>query len=199
MTRKIGPIVETLVRRVRQEGSLAVDPDFATNIYSLCEQVINTYTQRVLTTETLTVPKEKLLFHYRIEFPTSIDITSIRDSSTGRRVEKASSLIELSAYDPDGFRKIDGTQLEVWCQISRDLLILYPGLAAASTVDVTYVTLLTEYTDFAVSYNTNSQLPDEDVELALELAEIILLARFRQLKEFKSKMEIFINKYGIGK
>jgi len=198
MSRQIGPTVEILMKRVRQEGSLAIDPDFATEIYSYCEQIINTFSQQVLTTSTLTIPKEKLLFHYRTEFTSAIDIKTIRDSSTGRRIEKANTLRELFAYDYDGFRNITGTRVEMWCQISRDLLILYPGLTAASTAKVTYVTLLTPYTDFLVAYNEDSQLPDEDVESAIELAEIVLLARFRQLSELNTKIKTFVNKYQLG-
>jgi len=198
MTRQIGPTVEILLKRVRQEGSLAVDPDFATRIYSLCEQITNTYTQRIITTDTLTVPKQKLLFHYRDEFSDAIDIKTIRDSSTGRRIERVSTLRELFAYDYDAFRNITGTRVEMWCQISRDILILYPGLAAASTVEITYVNLLTERTDFTTNYNEDSELPDEDIEMALELAEITLLTRLRQLKETQDKIKSFMGKYKIG-
>ena len=57
-TRNIGPTVETLMRRVRQEGGLAVDLDLATKIYSYCEQVTNAFTKRIRLTTSLTTPKE---------------------------------------------------------------------------------------------------------------------------------------------
>jgi len=195
MPRQIGPIVETLMRRVRQEGGLAVDPDFATTIYSYCEQITNAYTHRVISSTTLSVPRQKLLFNYRIEIPDAIDIVSIRDASTGRRIDPFDNLSAIAAYDIDWFRKIDGTRFDAWCQLSRDILILYPGQAAASTVSVEYSKLLTLHTDFTTSYNTDSELPSEDIEFALKLSEIVLLTRFRQLIEATNAINAFINTY----
>jgi len=177
-TRNIGPTVEILMRRVRQEGGLAVDPDFATKVYSYCEQVSNAFSKRVRGTTSLSVPKEKLLFNYRAEISDAIEITRVRESN--RRIEKFDDVSQLSAYDIDWFRNITGTRFEAWTQLGRDILILYPGQAAASSVDVEYVKLLTLHNDFAASYNTTSELPDEDIELALKLSEIVLLCRFRQ-------------------
>jgi hypothetical protein len=194
MARQIGPIVEKLMRRVRQEGGLAVSPDFATQIYSYCEQLTNTKTQRVISTTDLTTPKEKLLFHYRTEISDAIDILTIRES--GRRIERAQSLMALSAYDITWFRSITGTRFEAWHQVGRDILILYPGQTAISSVSIEYVKLLTFHDDFNASYNEDSELPDEDVELALKLSEIILLANLRQLEAAKSLIEGFVNKYG---
>ena len=194
MARQIGPTVEILMRRVRQEGGLAVDPDFATEIYSRCEQVVNTFTRRVLSSTTLATPKEKLLFHYRDEISDAIDIVSIRES--GRRIERADSLIALSAYDIDWFRKVDGTRFEAWHQIGRDILILYPGQASVSSVTVEYVKLLTLYTDFTAYYDTNSDLPDEDIEFALQLAELILLTRLRQLDVANKLLKAFAQLVG---
>ncbi len=184
MPRQLGPITETLMRRIRQQGGLAVNPDFALEVYSRCEQVTNTFTKRVLSSTTLNVAKEKLLIHYRDVtegVSDAIDIVSIRES--GRRIEKVDHLSKLSAYDIDFFRNITGTRFEAWCQIGRDLLVLYPGQAAASSVDIEYVKLLTLKTDFDADYNTDSELPSEDIELALKLAEVVLLTRFRQINE----------------
>jgi hypothetical protein len=182
------------MRRVRQEGSLAVAPDFATQIYSYCEQLSNTRSQRVISTTSLTIPKEKLVFHYRTEIPDAIDILTVRED--GRRIERAASLISLSAYDIDWFRSIDGSRFEAWHQVGRDILILYPGQAAISSVSIEYVKLLTFHDDFNVSYNTDSELPDEDIEVALKLSEIILLANLRQLDVAKRLIEGFAQKYG---
>ncbi len=194
MSRALGPTVEVLMRRVRQEGGLAVAPDFAMEIYTFCTQIINAFFRNVIGTTTFDVPKERLLFAYRDSgdgISDAIDICDIRDDS-GVRIEKFTSLRNLSAYDPDFFRKVDGTAFEAWCQLKRDILILYPGQAAASTVDITYVKLLARYNDFEGQYNTNNELPDEDVEYAIELAEIVLLARFRQLGFIENKMKDFI-------
>lgn len=194
MARQIGPTVEILLRRVWQEGGLAVDPDFATEIYGRCEQVINAHTKRVISSDTLSLPKERLLFNLQEEFSDAVEIISLRDS-TGRGITKCDNLVALSAYDIDWFRKVDGTRVEAWCPLNRDLFVVYPGLASAGTLSIEYVTLITLYTDFTLAYNEDSQLPSEDIEMALKLAEIVLLARLRQLSGANKRIENFIDVY----
>jgi len=187
MSRQIGLTTEILLRRIRQEGGLALSPDFATKVYSLCEQAINTALRRVLTTTTLSIPKQKLLFSLRDELSSAVDIISITQSN--RDIPSVSSIDEISAFDPTWFRSITGTRFEAWHQIGRDLLILYPGQTAISSVDITYVKLLTLRDNFLTAYNENSELPDEDVDIALSLAELILLTRFRLLSNISKKLE----------
>lgn len=187
MSRAIGPTVEILLRRIRQEGGLALDVDFATKIYSLCEQIVNTALGRVLVTDTLTVPKEKLIFSLQDEFSDAISIVSF--SKSNREIPPVASFADLSAYDPNWFRSIAGTRFESWFPLGRTLFILYPGQAAASSLTITYVQLLTLYEDFAAAYTTDSALPDEDVDIALALAELVLLARFRLLTSIPKRLE----------
>jgi hypothetical protein len=72
--RQIGPIVEILLQRVRQSGGLATPVDIATQIYSLCEQLVNLATARITGTATLAPPLYKLLYNYRNEIPDAIGI-----------------------------------------------------------------------------------------------------------------------------
>lgn len=193
MSRNIGPTVEILMRRVRQEGGLAVAPDFATQIYSRCEQITNAALERVLVTDTLSTPKEKLLFNFRDAFPDAISIVEIEQSN--RTLFECKKATEFTAFQTTWFRNITGTRFEAWMQLGRDLLFLYPGQVATSSVTVKYAQLLTLHTDFAASYDTASELPDEDVDLALALAEVVLLTRFRLLRNvpdrLKAAMKLF--------
>jgi len=187
MSRAIGPTVEILLRRIRQEGGLALDVDLATKVYSLCEQITNAALRRVLVSDTLSIPKQKLLFSLRDEFSDALAIDSFTKSN--REIPRVDSLQALSAYDPTWFRSIAGTRFEAWYPLGRDLFILYPGQAAASSITITYVQLLTLYEDFAAAYTTNSALPDEDVDIALALAELVLLCRFRLLTTISKRLE----------
>jgi hypothetical protein len=193
MSRKIGPTVEILMRRVRQEGALAVDPDFATKIYSYCEQLTNIKLRRVISSTSLTTPKKRLLFNYRSEIPDAANITSILESN--RELFSCTSLADLSAFETTWFRNITGTRFEAWHQIGKDLLILYPGQAAVSSVTVRYVKLLTLLTSFETHYNTTSDLPDEDIDVAINLAELILLARFRQTATFPKRLKEILSTF----
>jgi len=187
MSRNIGPTIEILLRRIRQEGGIALDPDLATQVYSHAEQITNTALQRVLVTDTLTVPKEKLLFSLRSEFSDAIDIVSFEKSN--RHAIRVYSLDDFAAYEVGWFRSVAGTRFEAWMQLGRDLFILYPGQAAASSITITYTQLLTLYTSFAGSYTTASELPDEDVDIALALAELVLLVRYRLLTVVPKRLD----------
>lgn len=186
MSHQIGPTVEKLVRRVRQEGGTAVPLDLACEIYSLCEQTLNTHLGLVTATSTVSIPKQKLVFEYRSIIPNAIDIKSIRQSN--RRIEKISFPSMLSAYDIDWFRTINGTQFECWCQVGRDILLLYPGQAAISSIEIEFVKLLPLHTDFSLAYTTTSELPTEYSDISLSLAETILMARFRQFDGIKEQL-----------
>lgn len=194
MTQYIGPIVEILLRRVRQEGGLAVAVNFATEVYSRCEQITNAAAKKVLVENaSLTVPKEKLLFNFRDEFSDCCEIISI--SKSNRDIYECKKLEDFSAFEKEWFRNITGTRFDAWAQIGRDLLILYPGQASASSVSVTYVKLLTLYNDFALYYDTASSLPDELIDVSLDLAEIVLFSRFKQLPFIEGKVKELVKNF----
>jgi hypothetical protein len=66
--------------------------------------------------------------------------------------------------------------------------VLYPGQRFESTIEVEYVKLLTQHVDFELAYDIDSQLPPEDIDLALGIAELVLLSRFRTVSTIKSKL-----------
>jgi len=57
------------------------------------------------------------------------------------------------------------------------------------SVTVTYTKLTTEYTDFEIDYDSALDLPDEDVDIALGLAEVILLLRSRTFDAARKRMD----------
>lgn len=202
MTRYAGPTTEILLKRIREEGGYSLDPSFALKILTHCQQMVNAGLRIITDSITLSVPKEKLIFNMRSNLPDAIDIVTIRENS--RQLSKVLKLSEFSAYENTWWRNITGTRFEAFCQIGRELLFLYPGQAAISEVDITYTKLIPLLIDFDADYNTALELPDEFVNLALSLAEAILLLSTRRFNEVNKKLEVIkaeINKtinYGVG-
>lgn len=186
MSRNIGPTVEILMRRIRQEGGFALDPNFATQIYSRCEQITNTALRRVISTDTISLARRKLLFNFRDLLPNAVDIISIVENN--HEVYPVSDIKEFAVYSSTWFRDITGTSIESFMQIGRDILLIYPGQTAARSVSVDYVKLLTYYDNFDADYNTQSELPDEDVDVAIALAELTFLLRFRLFNAFQKRL-----------
>jgi hypothetical protein len=187
MARDYQTTVDLLIQRVRQSGGVAVTTNFATEVLGKCERLTNAYTKRVTASSSFTTTGKQLMYDYRSTLTTAIDILDVSESN--RPLFKCRNLHELSAYDIDWFRKIDGTRFEAWCQVARDFLIIYPAKAANSSVTVTYTKLPTAYTTYAAASGNNMTLPDEDVELALSLAEVVLLARNRDKDQLPVKLE----------
>lgn len=188
MSRTVKSIVDELLERIRQEGGVVTTTDFATEIVSHSQRIINAGVRSVVGSAVLTTLAEKLIYRYRDELTSSVDVLSVAEGN--RELLRFNSLADLTAYDPDWFRAITGTRFEGWCQIGRGLLVVYPGKAAASAVTVTYSTLTTAYTSYSSDGATNVDLPDEDVEMLVGVAEVMLLVRLREFDLLTKRLEV---------
>lgn len=185
MARTAGASCDTLLARVRQAGNIAVDQDFAMSILSKCQRVVNAGLRRILASASLTTAANTLLYKYRSSLTSAVDIIIIKEGD--RILQKCTNLSDLAAYDVDWFTKT-GSRFEAWMQFGRDVLILYPAKTSTSSVTVTYSKLLTSFSSYASDYTTALELPDEDADLAIGLAEIVLLLRNRQLDVVNTRL-----------
>ena len=195
MSRAYQTTVNLLIQRVRQTGGIAVTQDVATEVLGKCERLLNAHLRRIVASTSFTTTAKQLVYSYRSTLTAAVDILEVATST--KLLVKCDNLHDFSAYDVDWFRNITGTAFEAWCQIGRDLLIIYPAKAAASSVTITYSKLLDAYTTYAAASGKNMSLPDEDVETALALAEIILLARNRDASQIEVRLEQFAATLGI--
>lgn len=187
-SRIAGEVSEQLLRRVREEGGLGTTQDFAIQTLSHCQRIVNAGLRSAVESNTLTTKAKQLIYSYRDadQLPNAVDIISIKDGN--RTLQRVTSLAELCAYDTNWFRAT-GKQHDVWLQLGRDLLIIYPAKTADSTLTVNYSLLTEEFVDYAKSHNVIFDLPQENVDIALGLSEVILLLRSRMLPEAQKRME----------
>jgi len=195
MSRDYQTTVDLLVQRVRQDGGVAVTDDVATEVLGKCERLLNAHLKRVITSNSLATVGSTLIYDYRSSLTDAIDILDVVESS--RTLFKIDHIEQFEAYDIDWFRKVGGTRFEAWHQIARDFLIIYPAKAGASSVTVTYTKLVDVYATYAAASGNNMTLPDEDVETALALAEIVLLARNRNATQIAVRLEPLIALLGL--
>lgn len=184
--------VDLLQQRVRQEGNIAVTQNFATTVLSRCERLINAYLRRVTASTSFTTTAYTTIYNYRATLTTAIDILSVKESN---REISWCSMADLSAYDQAWFRRTsqESTErFEFWTQIGRDAFILYPAKKVNSAVTVEYSKLVTGYTTYAAVASVAFELPRDDAEYAIALAEIILLARSRQFDTVQDRMKTLI-------
>ncbi len=180
--------VDLLQQRIRQEGNIAVTQNFATEVLSRCERLINAYLRRVTASTSFTTTAYTTIYNYRATLTAAIDIMSVTESN--REIPFA-TMDALSAYDQIWFRRT-GTRFEFWTQIGRDAFILYPAKVANSAVTVEYSKLVAGYTTYASVASVAFELPRDDAEYAIALAEIILLARSKQFTTIQERMKTLI-------
>ncbi len=186
MAKTAGDVSDMIVERVYGSGGVAHTQAFVISLLSKTQRVANAFLRKVRSSTALAVPKEKLIFKLRDDLSSAIDVTKITETRGGHvETLDQSSLYELMAYDADWFRNITSTRYITWTQIGRDLLVLYPGMAAAGTATVHYTKLTTALTAAGDLF----ELPDEDVHVAADLAEIILLARDKQISVAQEKLK----------
>ena len=196
MATTAGTVATNLIERVYATGGIAHTQAWVISILSKTQRVANAYLQAVRSSTVLTVKAMKLVHKLRDDLPLAIDITKITEDRSGNdeQLERVDDLLELSAYDVNWFRKLIGTtRYETWTQLGRDLLVIYPGKVAAGTVTAHY----TKLTTALAAAGTAFELPDEDVQVAKDLAEIILLARDKQIVECSNKLEQLSERLGL--
>ena len=195
MSRDYQTTVDLLIQRVRQTGGIAVTEDFATEVLGKCERLLNAFLRRVIASDTFTTTAKQQIYDYRSTLTDAVDIIEVSESS--RPLFKCDRIEQFSAYESGWFRNITGTRFEAWHQIARDFLIIYPAKAANSSVTITYTQLVDAYTDYDSASGNNMSLPDEDVETALSLAEILLLARNRNAAQIATRLNQFLPLIGL--
>ena len=191
MARNAGPTTEILLKRVQEYGGLSTSIAFAMQLLSRCQQTVNAGLSLVIESSVLAVPKETLIFNYRVALPDAVDIITVADLSD-RRLQRVDRLSDLGAYETAWWRNVTGTRNEAFCQVGRELLFLYPGLAAATNMAVVYTKLTKEVNDAVADFDTPLELPDEYIDDALSLAEAILLISSRRFKESSKRIEDLI-------
>lgn len=187
MARSAGSVTDILLARVRQTGAPGTTNDFAMQILSKCQRVVNAGLKRVASSGSLTTAANTLVYSYRETFTSAVDILSIKEGY--REIQRCDSLLDLEAYDVDWPTAV-GTRFEFWLQLGRDVLILYPSKEGASSATVIYTTLTSEYDSYAEDSGTDMDLSDEDVDMALGIAEVVLLLRNKQIALAQSRAKV---------
>ena len=183
MARAYTTVVDTLITRTRHGGGIAVTQDFATKILSLCQQIVNVATREITGTATVTLTADTLFYELPTLLPNALDVIDVKDSS-GRHLIRCKSIYEFSTLDTHWYTAT-GSRFEAWYQISRDYLIVYPAQTSGQQVTVDYVTATTIRDNYSALSGINMDLPDDKVDLALKLAETVLMIRARDTSLLK--------------
>ena len=179
-------LTDTVLRRVRDPQGLAHTRDFTRTCLSHAQRIINIALGVVVTTETMTTTAQQQVYSVSGYLPNAGRVIAVLEN--GRDLVKLTNHVQLAHVNLHWFREL-GTRFEAWCPVGRDLLVIYPGKAQDSTVQVKYARLTTPLLGEA----DELEMPNEYDDYIMTLAECFLLAKQRDLKAAMTALQRLTN------
>jgi len=190
MARTWASAVTILRARIRESGTISLSNNNAIWILTIMQQLVNCALQSVTTTESMSVTASTLKFTMASALTTPLDILLVTQSN--RKLYKCNSIEEFAAYDVDWALPAAATRLEAWYQLGREEVLFAPVSTSTISVSVTHVKATTVYSDYTTYSTTNAELSDEDLDLAIQLAEMYLTLRHREPAAVKAEIALFL-------
>lgn len=169
--------------RARDPGMAATAKATVYGLLSRLQTIVNGATEAVIQTATLTAYPNTPAYSISGNLPSALRIVDVRDAM-GRSLDGPIPFRSLAWLNREWWRET-GPELRSWSLVGRDLLILRPNLTVQQTVTVAYAAV-------TAGLNVDSDLfqcPDEDVALVLDLTELLLDLKARDLADAKPLIE----------
>ena len=181
MSQPNGPIVDRILELVRDKQGATHSRSFVRKVVSHVQYAINTRRKAVLQFDTLTTEPFRQIYSIINLFPNGIKIQGVRVD--GRDLART-TLRSLSQLDLNWFRKV-GPRIEAFTLVGRDILILYPAVDFAESVEI----ISSKVTITLVNTGTPIELADDEILPLIDLSSIVLLTRARMLETLKGKVD----------
>lgn len=181
MSQVVGPITDRVLEQVRDKQGAIHSKTLVRLMLSHAQFAINVNRKSVMETTALATEKLRLFYPILGLLPNSLKVETVRD---GNRDLDRITLKALTHSNLSWFREI-GDRFEAFVIIGRDLLILYPALPFASSVNVVY----SKKPAVLLNSASNIELSDEDILPLIDLTSIILLARARKFDTLEKKIQ----------
>lgn len=176
-----GPLVDTVLRRVRDPQGSAHPRDMVRWFLSLAQQVANAGLRSVFVTTSFTTTPFQQVYTLNGLFPNAVRIEAIRE---GDRNLARVGWPELAQVDRRWSRRT-GQRFEVWAPIGRDLFVIHPAQPAAATVTV----VADKLTNSLSADTTVVELTVGDLPVVADLTEAVLDLRARLFEPATAALE----------
>ena len=178
-----GEIKDRVLDRLRMSGSIAYTDAFFYSVLSKVQNLVNSSLELSVATGTLTTVASTFFYHLPWHLPDAIRVLDV--SKSNLTITRMNRWQELYQYKRDWYTDTSESSFLLWASIGRDMIVLYPMLAASTTVDVKYV----EYLQAMTSDATPFRLQDTYVGIVMDITEMILLTHQRELVAAGKKLE----------
>lgn len=183
MATQIGPIISTVLQRVRDPRGEANSRDFTRKLLSHCQRDLNGVLAHAVETVELEVQPGLMFYNVSGVLPLAMNIVEVTHLN---RTATRASLDQLRGISPT-WSRMRGRQIQSYAPVGKNLLVLFPALTAQGIVNVSYVK------DTGILNNeeeTLSLLPKAQPILEA-MMEITLLLKQRDLPEAQKAIELF--------
>ena len=170
-------LTDQVLRRVRDVHGIAHSRDLARTLLSHSQRLLNSLLGIVTTSTTFTTYPHQQFYQISGLLTGDDAITKVMAVREGTRdLTHLANIRQLAHLDTRWVRAI-GPRFDAWTQLGRDMLIIYPAKVTSSTVTIVGAKLTTALT----GEDTALELPNEYHDHIISLAEIMLLAKQRDL------------------
>lgn len=202
----VGPAVDTVLERVRDAPGLAHPRAFVRTLLTQAQRVVNLAKPGALEEAVLPLTPTRCVYDFTnlTRSGVAVDPTEIARVESVRRDEGedlvAVAWETLAHVDRRWPRKLGG-RARVWARCGRDLVIIWPAPADASTVMLVY----TKLTAPLAADNEVFELRADRLPVVLALTEALLLLRLRRFDavpaavgQFKTLLDALPSAGGTG-
>ncbi len=185
MSELVSAMIDGILRRIRDTSANGTARSVVQDVLSGSQKSVNVGTFSQVQSMSLTTNAEQLIYQIETELQL-VRVGRVLGVQIGPDNEELgfTEWQKLKAIDPGWFRRV-GSHFQTWSLIGRDVLIIYPALKVASTVALSYVLSPVTITGEAEI----NQIPNDEVQLMVMVAEAALRIRSRQLNGVSQMIE----------
>ncbi len=189
----VGEAINTVLDRVRSLGTVPYNRSFIADLLCVCESTVNSLTKSKFMSVSFSLSSQRQLYFYRSVNPQYIDIIDAYGvvGSETYRIRRALPC-DLFGYNRSWFRSFTTGNIDWFTQLGRELLIIYPGPTGSKQIQLDVSVAFSQY----AGEQSNMHLSDEDIELALDLCELVLIATLRLTEVATVKAKELMDKVG---
>jgi len=172
-------LTDQVLRRVRDVHGLAHSRALVRTLLSHSQRLLNSLLGIVTTSTSFTTYPHQQFYQISGLLTGSDAITKVMAvKEDSRDLTHLINIRQLHHLDTRWVRAI-GPRFDAWTQLGRDMLIIYPAKTVGSTVTIVGAKLTTALT----GEDTALEMPNEYHDHIVSLAEIMLLAKQRDLTQ----------------
>jgi hypothetical protein len=176
--------LDILRERIRESGTTAVSDALAYQVLDYCQKMVNARLGIVVDSASHNWPASTTYQVIKdIESDVMTNVLAITQST--RTIWHEPNWRNFSYYDPEWWTQV-GTRFEAWSQIGHNILVIYPQIAAQTTVTIYYAKKTTTLDDAADDLDITAV---SGIDLMYDFAEILLHVHLRNFTEARERIK----------